>query len=49
MNIVCGEPILEGWSSDKKYCITDEKGARFLLRISDILISYLVGSGAEDH
>ncbi|MBR1477197.1 MAG: hypothetical protein IJ608_04450 [Lachnospiraceae bacterium] len=36
MNIVNKEPILEGWSSDKKYCITDEKGTRFLLRISDI-------------
>lgn len=36
MSIVNREPILEGWSSDKKYCITDEKGARFLLRISDI-------------
>ena len=36
MKIVNREPILEGWSSDKKYCITDEKGARFLLRISDI-------------
>ncbi len=36
MNIVSREPILEGWSSDKKYCVTDESGARFLLRVSDI-------------
>ena len=36
MNIINREPILEGWSNDKKYCITDEKGTRFLLRISDI-------------
>ena len=35
MNIVNKEPILEGWSNDKKYCITDEKGERFLLRVSD--------------
>ena len=36
MKIVTGKPILEGWSADKKYCITDEKGERFLLRISDM-------------
>ena len=36
LNIVSKEPILEGWSDDKKYCITNEKGERFLLRISDI-------------
>ncbi len=31
------EPIHEGWSDDKKYCITDEKGERFLLRVSDMV------------
>ena len=36
MNIVTRKPILEGWSTDKKYCITDEKGERFLLRVSDM-------------
>ena len=35
LNIVNRKPILKGWSYDKKYCITDEKGERFLLRISD--------------
>ena len=30
------EPINKGWSSDKKYCITDEHKSRYLLRISDI-------------
>lgn len=28
------EPILEGWSGDKKYCVTKEDGIRCLLRIS---------------
>ncbi len=36
MNIISKEPILKGWSEDKKYCITDETGIRFLLRVSDI-------------
>ncbi|MCR5262670.1 MAG: phosphotransferase, partial [Clostridiales bacterium] len=36
LNIINKEPILKGWSDDKKYCVTDEKGTRFLLRISDI-------------
>ena len=36
MNIVNKKPILKGWSNDKKYCITDENGEQFLLRISDI-------------
>lgn len=30
------EPINKGWSSDKKYCVTDENGTRYLLRVSDI-------------
>ncbi|MBP5631245.1 MAG: phosphotransferase [Clostridia bacterium] len=36
MNIANKTPILEGWSNDRKYCITDETGERFLLRTSDI-------------
>ena len=36
LNIVEKEPILKGWSSDKKYCVTDENGGRFLLRVSDM-------------
>lgn len=28
------EPINRGWSQDKKYCVTDEKGTRYLLRTS---------------
>ncbi|MBQ6541617.1 MAG: phosphotransferase [Lachnospiraceae bacterium] len=35
MIITSREPIHEGWSNDKKYCITDETGKRFLLRVSD--------------
>ena len=30
------QPIDKGWSGDKKYCVTDEQGSRFLLRISPI-------------
>ncbi len=29
-------PIHKGWSGDQKYCVTDENGMRFLLRISSI-------------
>ncbi len=36
MNTANKKPILKGWSNDKKYCITDENGEQFLLRISDI-------------
>ena len=36
LNIVSKEPILEGWSNDRKYCISNEKGERFLLRVSDM-------------
>lgn len=36
ISFVTKEPINEGWSSDKKYCVTDEDGARYLLRVSDI-------------
>ena len=28
-------PITKGWSSDRKYCVTDELGTKYLLRISD--------------
>jgi aminoglycoside phosphotransferase (APT) family kinase protein len=28
------QPIQKGWSEDKKYCVTDEKGEKFLLRVS---------------
>ncbi len=34
MNYVSKEPIQKGWSKDKKYCITDENGQKYLLRIS---------------
>ena len=30
------EPINKGWSGDKKYCVTDDNGIRYLLRVSDI-------------
>lgn len=36
LDIISKEPINKGWSSDKKYCITDKSGTRYLLRISDI-------------
>ena len=36
MKYIAKEPINKGWSSDKKYCVTDEKGTRYLLRVSDI-------------
>lgn len=31
---VSKEPVLKGWSGDKKYCLTDEQGNRFLLRVT---------------
>lgn len=36
MNFVSKCPINKGWSSDKKYCVTDKNGTRYLLRVSDI-------------
>ncbi|MBE6571341.1 MAG: phosphotransferase family protein [Ruminococcaceae bacterium] len=36
MNYVSKEPINKGWSSDKKYCVTDNDGKKYLLRVSDI-------------
>jgi len=35
MNFISKEPILKGWSGDKKYCVTAESGEKFLLRVSD--------------
>lgn len=37
MNFVKKEQIDKGWSSDKKYCVTDENGKQYLLRVSDIV------------
>lgn len=36
LNFVSKELITKGWSSDKKYCVTDENGTKYLLRLSDI-------------
>ncbi len=36
MNFVKKEPIVKGWSGDRKFCVTDEAGKRYLLRISDL-------------
>lgn len=36
LNFVSKELITKGWSSDKKYCVTDENGIKYLLRLSDI-------------
>lgn len=36
MKFVTKEPINKGWSSDKKYCVTDENGIKYLYRVSDI-------------
>ena len=36
MNFSTKYPINKGWSSDKKYCVTDKNGTRYLLRVSDI-------------
>jgi len=32
--IVSREPILKGWSGDRKYCITTFEGQKYLLRIT---------------
>lgn len=34
--IIKKEPMTEGWSEDKKYCVTTSEGERYLLRISPI-------------
>ncbi len=36
MNFIKKEPVTKGWSNDKKFCVTDEAGIRYLLRISDL-------------
>lgn len=36
MNFATKEPINKGWSSDQKFCVTDQNGVRYLLRVSDI-------------
>ena len=36
MIFVSKVPINKGWSSDKKYCVTDNDGKKYLLRVSDI-------------
>lgn len=36
MKFVSKESIHKGWSGDKKYCVTDDRGNRFLLRVSPI-------------
>ena len=36
MKYISKEPIYKGWSGDQKYCVTDENGKKYLLRISDI-------------
>ncbi len=35
MDFVSKTPINKGWSSDKKYCVTDKNGMKYLLRVSD--------------
>lgn len=37
MKLTNKEQILKGWSRDKKYCVTDENGTRYLLRVSNSL------------
>lgn len=36
MRFVAKEAINKGWSGDQKYCVTDETGTRYLLRVSDL-------------
>lgn len=36
MEITTKIPINAGWSSDKKYCVTDKTGVKYFMRISDI-------------
>jgi aminoglycoside phosphotransferase (APT) family kinase protein len=35
LSFVSREPIHKGWSSDRKFCVTDANQIRYLLRISD--------------
>ncbi|MBQ8509284.1 MAG: phosphotransferase [Clostridia bacterium] len=34
MEFVSKIPVEKGWSEDKKYCVTDSSGAKYLLRVS---------------
>ena len=34
LDFISREPVLKGWSGDKKYCVTDKDGVQYLLRIS---------------
>lgn len=36
LNFPSKTPILKGWSEDRKYCVRDANGTRYLLRISDL-------------
>lgn len=36
IHFITKQPVNKGWSGDKKYCVTDENGERYLLRISDM-------------
>lgn len=36
INYITRQPLDKGWSNDRKYCIADENGTRYLLRISDM-------------
>ncbi len=36
MKFISKTPINKGWSSDKKYCVTDENGEKYLLRVSNL-------------
>jgi aminoglycoside phosphotransferase (APT) family kinase protein/GrpB-like predicted nucleotidyltransferase (UPF0157 family) len=35
-DVVNLDPIIKGWSEDKKYCVTTEDGTKYLLRITPI-------------
>lgn len=36
MNFITKCSINKGWSNDKKYCVTDKNGTKYLLRVSDL-------------
>ncbi len=36
MDFVTKTPINKGWSDDRKYCVTDKNGKKYLLRVSDL-------------
>ena len=36
LDYITREPISKGWSKDKKYCITDKNGQKYLLRLSSM-------------